>query len=326
MTAKPTPTSSAGSTDPQLRKTLQPLCTEISPVPFGQVTSPSSSEFRSGPVLVHVTVEVRKSHVPDTTRPKLLKLLAGLNGSLWQHFDDAAADDDDFRAVTLASEDATGVFITRGSSKAKPQRLRVVDQAAAQVYEQLTADARSAALPQKRLAENAELLVKLVRKLSAGTDSERAQLFELVKDRDVADSDAAGREHAEDRAQARAQRIYRRIRTECYSIEELSPYIKSRQRLKQLRDKDQLFALKTPYERGLIYPKWQFTDMMQPREDVPRLIAAAKKAGLNALTFHQLMAGTRDEGPSGAELVASGETDAAIALVDAADRTPRQAP
>jgi hypothetical protein len=126
---------------------------------------------------------------------------------------------------------------------------------------------------------------------------------------------------AEDRARLKMKAIFLRTIDESFTVAELREEFKlSRQRLKQLRDEERLFAVEVPYERSLLYPTWQFDEAGRPREAVRPLIHAAKEAGLDALGFHLLMTGEREDGPTGLQYLRDGQEDLALALVSTVDR------
>lgn len=125
----------------------------------------------------------------------------------------------------------------------------------------------------------------------------------------------------ENRARLKMKAIFLRTIDESFSVAELRKEFKlSRQRLKQLRDEERLFAVEVPYERGLFYPTWQFDETGRPRESVRPLIGAAKEAGLDALGFHLLMTGEQENGPTGVQYLREGREDQALALVGSVDR------
>lgn len=70
----------------------------------------------------------------------------------------------------------------------------------------------------------------------------------------------------------------------------------SRQRLNQLRDEGKLLGVKLPMHREFVYPRWQFGRSARVLPVVPRLLAAARAAGLDGLDLHLLMTGNRVRG------------------------------
>jgi hypothetical protein len=63
----------------------------------------------------------------------------------------------------------------------------------------------------------------------------------------------------------------------------------SRQRLNALRKEGRLLGLKAPIRRELQYPTWQFGSDGRPLEALPRLLAAAREAGLDPADLDALM-------------------------------------
>ncbi len=63
----------------------------------------------------------------------------------------------------------------------------------------------------------------------------------------------------------------------------------SRQRLSALRREDRLLALKVPIRRELHYPVWQFGEDGRLLTAMPRLLEAAREAGLDPRDLDALM-------------------------------------
>ncbi len=96
----------------------------------------------------------------------------------------------------------------------------------------------------------------------------------------------------------------------------------SRQRLKQLRDQDQLFAIEVPFFKGMLYPRWQFELATgKPRQIMPELIKAGRAAGMDAIAFHQTMLSTAAGGGdlSPVDLLEAGEEEAVLRILQAED-------
>jgi hypothetical protein len=126
---------------------------------------------------------------------------------------------------------------------------------------------------------------------------------------------------AEARARLRMKATFRKVLDESLTVSQLRDEFKlSRQRLKQLRDDDRLFAIEIPYHRGMVYPAWQFDPSGRPLTAMQALIRAARNAHLDALGFHLLMTGRREGGRSGVQLLRDGREDLALSLVRGADR------
>lgn len=94
---------------------------------------------------------------------------------------------------------------------------------------------------------------------------------------------------SEARARLRLEALYRKLIRDSFTVKELGVLRLSRQRLQQLRKKNQLFAVEVPNHKGLLHPRWQFDAANRPRPEMPYLIEAAQDGGLDAIGFHQLM-------------------------------------
>ncbi len=105
------------------------------------------------------------------------------------------------------------------------------------------------------------------------------------------ESEAAEMDLAELKASGRLQVVasYRAVEAESLSVAELEAAGIQRQRLQQLRDQDRLLGIRLPFQRGFLYPRWQFGDDLRPGRYLPELLAAARQAGLDALTVHRVM-------------------------------------
>lgn len=94
--------------------------------------------------------------------------------------------------------------------------------------------------------------------------------------------------------------LYRSVEEESFQVSELEEAGISRQRLAQLRRQDRLLGIDLPFQRGFLYPRWQFDSYMSPKAYLPELLAEARRAGLDNLTVHRLL--TRPESGDGAPL------------------------
>lgn len=83
--------------------------------------------------------------------------------------------------------------------------------------------------------------------------------------------------------------LYRAVEEASLSVAELESAGISRQRLKQLRDQHRLLGIRLPFQRGFLYPRWQFEDDLTPKPFLPRVLDVAQEAGLDALTVHQIL-------------------------------------
>jgi hypothetical protein len=182
----------------------------------------------------------------------------------------------------------------------------------------LERDSRTSTQIQERATVAAELFDLLLR----GSADEVESLIDALKPLPSAEGDnEIDLQAAEDRARLRMKAIFFRAIEDSFTVAQLRDELElSRQRVKQLRDEDRLFAIDVPYERSLLYPRWQFDSSGRPRAQMPALIRAARDSGLDALGFHLLMTGRRDEEPSGVQMLRDGDEDRVLALVRAADR------
>jgi len=174
----------------------------------------------------------------------------------------------------------------------------------------------------RQIQERANLAAELFDLLLHGRAEQVEALIDILQPLPESSTEnEEGLRAAEDRARLRMKAIYFRVIEESFTVAQMREELQlSRQRVKQLRDEDRLFAVKAPYEKSLLYPKWQFDSSGRPRAEMPGLIVAARDAGLDSLGFHLLMTGRRGEAPSGVQLLRDGDIDAALSLVAAADR------
>jgi hypothetical protein len=206
-------------------------------------------------------------------------------------------------------------------SRVDANRVDAVQHAASTIIGQLMHDSYSTVVSDAQLGERAELAIDAFRVVLGGS---RKQLQSLIDALDPDEEPDAAEELERARAQARLrmQAVFQKIRRESLTVGELKTY-KSRQRLQQLRDEGRLFAIKSPYERGLIYPSWQFGAGYEPRAVMAQLLDVAKDAGLSALSLHQLMSGKRDGRQTGVELLDAGKFDQVLRLLTASERGRR---
>jgi hypothetical protein len=173
-----------------------------------------------------------------------------------------------------------------------PDRQRFVAETIERMMDLLLDTAGEDELSGKQLRQRGQLALDTLDLVVAHPDPARldsvADALEAVEVDDAIDVD---REQAEARARLRLHALYQRIIRDSYSVAELRARSRvSRQRLKQLRDQDRLFAIEIPFYKGMLYPRWQFSlGDGKPRLIMPELIAAARDAGLDAIGFHQIM-------------------------------------
>ena len=63
----------------------------------------------------------------------------------------------------------------------------------------------------------------------------------------------------------------------------------SSQRLDVMRRGGELVGIRLPRTQEYVYPAWQFDADLRPRTAVPRLLQAAREAGVDELRLHELM-------------------------------------
>jgi hypothetical protein len=135
------------------------------------------------------------------------------------------------------------------------------------------------------------------------------------------DPDTVDLEEAEARGRLRLQALYQKIIADSYSVKELTAQWRvSRQRLAQLREEDRLFAVSVPFHKGLLYPRWQLGADLRPRPIMPNLIQQAKRSGLDAIDFHQLMTNPASgNGTSPVEMLDRGEEQLVLGIIRATE-------
>ena len=63
----------------------------------------------------------------------------------------------------------------------------------------------------------------------------------------------------------------------------------SSQRIDVMRRGGELVGIRLPPTQEYVYPSWQFDADLRPRASVPRLLQAAREAGVDELRLHELM-------------------------------------
>jgi hypothetical protein len=93
----------------------------------------------------------------------------------------------------------------------------------------------------------------------------------------------------------------------------------TRQRLSQMRQEGKLFGFKTPLDRELYYPAWQFGLDGEPVEEMPLILEAAREAGLDELSLHQFVV-NEEATPAGslASLLRNGKVEYVLQTIRAA--------
>jgi hypothetical protein len=204
-----------------------------------------------------------------------------------------------------------------------PDRKRFVAETLEQVLDLLIGAASEEDLSGKQLRQRGRLAVDTLDLVVAHPDPVRldsvADALEAVEVDDAIDVDL---DEAEARARLRLHALYQRIIRDSYSVADLRARV-SRQRLKQLRDQDRLFAIEVPFFKGMLYPRWQFElDTGKPRAIMPELISAGREVGLDAIGFHQIMLSPAAAGGdlTPVDLLDAGEEEAVLRILRAFDQ------
>lgn len=204
-----------------------------------------------------------------------------------------------------------------------PDRQRFVAETMEQMHDLLIEAAAEEDVSGKQLRERGRLAVDTLDLVVVHPDPARLDLVaDALEAVEVDNAVEVGREEAEARARLRLHALYQRIIRDSYSVADLRTRV-SRQRLKQLRDQDRLFAIEIPFFKGMLYPRWQFElGTGKPRAIMPELVAAAREAGLDAIGFHQTMlspaAGGGDLTP--VDLLDEGQEEAVLRILRAANQ------
>src|SRR5215210_6698834 len=82
---------------------------------------------------------------------------------------------------------------------------------------------------------------------------------------------------------------WRQALRESFSTRELEKNGVSRQQLEHWRKRRKLIGLQPPFERGFVYPVWEFDDNARPHALIPDVAEAAEEAQLDRLSLHRLM-------------------------------------
>lgn len=214
-------------------------------------------------------------------------------------------------------------FQASGGQPLSRDRRRIVFETLDHVTTLLISAAYEEGLSGPQLCERSRLAVDTLELVVTHPDPERLdQVADALEPVEVDDAVEVGRDEVEARARLRLQALYQRIIRDSYSVAELRQRV-SRQRLKQLRDQDRLFAIDVPFFKGKLYPRWQFEmETGKPRAIMPELIAAGRDAGMDAIAFHQTMlspaAGGGELTP--VDLLDAGEEEAVLRILHAGDQ------
>jgi hypothetical protein len=201
-----------------------------------------------------------------------------------------------------------------------PQRIEPVRQAFADVFGLLMQNTYHADISNLELAEQAQAAADVFHVLLTGNTRQLDSVISALEPVTDGDPEQIDVEEAASRARLRLHALYRKVLGESMTVAQLKSWGLSRQRLQQLRVLDRLFAIKIPYQRGLVYPSWQFGINREPRRIMPELLKAARHARLDAVGFHQLMVGRRSNQPTGVEMLDAGRDDRVLALIRGVDR------
>jgi hypothetical protein len=184
-----------------------------------------------------------------------------------------------------------------------PKRRAWVGDAIEQIAELLTERAVQPDVSAAQLQDQSQAAVDAFRIIAHGNVRQLQSVIDALDPVPVEDPDKLDQEEAQARGRLRLQALYQKLLRESFSVAELRSELGlSRQRLKQLRDARQLFALSVPYQRGMVYPHWQFDpNTARPRDIMPRLLAESEEARLDEIDLHQLM--TNPEAANGVTLV-----------------------
>jgi hypothetical protein len=98
----------------------------------------------------------------------------------------------------------------------------------------------------------------------------------------------------------------------------------SRQRLYQLRTEGRLLAVLPRGRRESLYPAWQFTEEGEIVEGLEQVIQAAREVDIDEETLHFFMVepNERLEGETPADLLARGEVDRVVEVLNSAGLGP----
>jgi hypothetical protein len=175
----------------------------------------------------------------------------------------------------------------------------------------------------KQLDEQGRAAVDTLRLLVGGGADRLETLIDALESPAVEGYADISEEEAEARARLRLHALYQRVIRDSFTVSELTQRVGiSRQRLKQLRDQDRLFAIEVPFQRGMLYPRWQFGIADgKPRAQMPQLIAAAREGGLDAISFHILINNAAAGGGlSPLDLLEAGEERRVLRILRGADQ------
>ena len=190
------------------------------------------------------------------------------------------------RVVVDGVENFTRQLLEQSKSSSNLKRVAAASQAAVDAFDLLM------------LATSGQLerLGSLLAEMRVSTDAETLDLPSL---------EASGR--------LQVLALHRRVEEESLSVAELEAAGIQRQRLKQLRDQDRLLGIKLPFQRGFLYPRWQFGDDLRPKSFLPDLLKVAREEEIDALGVHLVMTNpTAGGGKTPLELCEQSRLDLAL--------------
>jgi hypothetical protein len=149
-------------------------------------------------------------------------------------------------------------------------------------------------------------------------------VLEIVQDVEQEDDDQ-DEQALEDWGRLQVLRTYDEVRKDSYTVGRLEREGLSRQRLNQWRKAQALFGIPdVPGVKGFVYPRWQFTETLRPKQWLPPILDAAEEARLDPLSLHLFMT-NEEAGSAGSPLdtAEAGDLDTAVKLVAAANAQGR---
>ena len=202
-------------------------------------------------------------------------------------------------------------------------RRRLVTKTLSDIAAMLLAAAHEKAVTNKALEEKAQAAIDTMTLVVSGGNGSLETLIDALEAPAVEGYVDIDDSEAEARARLRLHALYQRVIRDSFTVEQLRSALGiSRQRLKQLRDDDRLFAINVPFQRSLLYPRWQFEPVSgRPREEMAELIAAAREGGLDGVGFHMLMNNpAAGGGLSPLDLLENGQLAEVRSILRAADQ------
>jgi hypothetical protein len=292
------------------------------------VEGDTDGDGAGGPILeIKGGSELRS--LTNPSREAMLGAVAHFGGSLASTIENEAPGIDDRLLLSLGTASAgtaNGILEAAAARPEghplKPEDVSYLHDASARIISLMLADAGTVDPMLRQMEERAELAIDLLQTLMRASRQELDALIVALRPSVTVDQgDDFDVRAAESRARLLMKAMFMKVRDESLTVAQIRDELKlSRQRLKQLRDEDRLFAVDIPYQKGLVYPAWQFEASGRPRAAMQPLIRAAREAGLDALGFHLLMTGKREGGRVGVQLLDDGREELALGLVRAADR------